>query len=73
MRSAVETFAEVTATVAPDTPFEHGEWGDGDVADWLRWLGHEFHHHETDVVARAVWAAVQAAPIGTYAMLPTPV
>jgi hypothetical protein len=54
LRSAVETFVEVTATVAFDTPFEHGDWGMGDVADGLRWLGHEFHHHERDVVARAV-------------------
>ena len=53
LRSAVETFVEVTAMVALDTPFEHGDWGTGDVADGLRWLGHEFHHHETDVVARA--------------------
>lgn len=54
LRSAVETFVDVTDTLAPDTPFEHGDWGPGDVADGLRWLGHEFHHHQRDVAARAV-------------------
>jgi hypothetical protein len=53
LRSAVETFVETTATVAPDTPFEHGDWGRGTVADGLRWLAHEFHHHAVDVAARA--------------------
>ncbi|MGI9586277.1 MAG: hypothetical protein ACR2N7_11875 [Acidimicrobiia bacterium] len=54
LRSAVNTFFEVTTTLPMDTPFEHGDWGRGDVADGLRWLGHEFHHHEADVAARAV-------------------
>ena len=54
LRAAVETLVEVTATVTFNTPFEHGDWGMGDVGDGLRWLGHEFHHHEADVVARAV-------------------
>jgi hypothetical protein len=53
LRSAVEAFAEATATVTFDTSFEHGDWGEGNVADGLRWLGHEFHHHEKDVAARA--------------------
>lgn len=53
LRSAVETFAHTTAAVAFDTPFEHGDWGTGNVGDGLRWLGHEFHHHEQDVIARA--------------------
>lgn len=53
LRSAVTTFVEVTSTVTPETPFEHGDWGTGDVADALRWLGHEFHHHVGDVEARA--------------------
>jgi hypothetical protein len=53
LRSAVEAFVEVTAMVTPDTPFEHGDWGEGNVADGLRWLGHEFHHHAKDVASRA--------------------
>jgi len=53
LRSAVETFVEVTAMMAPDAPFEHGDWGKGDVADGLRCLRHEFHHHEADVLVRA--------------------
>ena len=53
LRSAVHVFVEATATVAYDTSFEHGDWGMGDVGDGLRWLGHEFHHHEQDVTARA--------------------
>ena len=53
LRSAVDTFVEVTDTVTFDTPFEHGDWGMGNVGDGLRWLGHEFFHHETDVIARA--------------------
>lgn len=53
LRSAVEAFAEVTATVSLDTSFEHGDWGHGNVADGLRWLGHEFHHHAQDVASRA--------------------
>lgn len=53
LRSSVATFIEVTSTVTPETSFEHGDWGAGDVADALRWLGHEFHHHVGDVAARA--------------------
>jgi len=54
LRSAVGTLVDVTAGVTFETPFEHGDWGTGDVGDGLRWLGHEFHHHEMDVVARVV-------------------
>jgi hypothetical protein len=54
LRSAVATFVDVTGVLNLDTPFEHGDWGTGDVADGLRWLGHEFHHHEQDVADRAV-------------------
>jgi hypothetical protein len=54
LRSGVGTFVEITGTLPLDTPFDHGDWGMGDVADALRWLGHEFHHHEMDVAARAV-------------------
>ena len=53
LRSSVATFVGVTAMVAPDTPFEHGDWGIGNVGDGLRWLAHEFHHHVGDVAARA--------------------
>lgn len=54
LRSAVGIFVDVTATVTFDTAFEHGDWGMGDVGDGLRWLGHEFHHHEQDVLVRAL-------------------
>jgi hypothetical protein len=53
LRSSVDTFIEVTSMITPETSFEHGDWGTGDVADALRWLGHEIHHHVGDVVARA--------------------
>jgi len=35
------------------TPFEHGDWGAGTVADGLLWLAHEYTHHQLDVEARA--------------------
>jgi hypothetical protein len=53
LRSAVEDFVDVTNQVTMETSFEHGDWGRGDVADGLRWLGHEFHHHVQDVASRA--------------------
>jgi hypothetical protein len=37
------------APLTNDTPFVHPEWGDGTVADALRWLAHETVHHELDV------------------------
>jgi hypothetical protein len=53
LKTAVATFVEVTRAVTLDTAFEHGDWGMGTVGDGLRWLGHEFFHHEVDVIARA--------------------
>lgn len=53
LRQAVGAFVDVTAQVTMETPFEHGDWGRGNVADGLRWLGHEFHHHVQDVASRA--------------------
>ena len=53
LRSAVEAFVAATNDVGFDTLFEHGDWGMGTVGDGLVWLGHEFHHHEGDVIARA--------------------
>jgi hypothetical protein len=35
------------------TRFQHGDWGAGTVADGLRWLAHEYTHHQLDVRARA--------------------
>jgi hypothetical protein len=32
-----------------DLTFEHPEWGQGTVADALRWLAHEAEHHDLDV------------------------
>ena len=52
LRAAVEAFTGLSATMDLDTSFEHGDWGQGDVGDGLRWLGHEFHHHTRDVIAR---------------------
>ena len=51
--NAVATFVEQCSRIAPDTPFQHGDWGEGTVNDAIRWLGHEFFHHQLDVAARA--------------------
>ncbi len=51
--NAVTTFLEVCEGVASETPFQHGDWGPGTVADGIRWLAHEFVHHQLDVEARA--------------------
>jgi len=54
VRHAVDTLVELTAAVAPEAHFQHGDWGTGTIADGMRWLAHEFHHHEQDMDARAV-------------------
>lgn len=53
LRHGVDTFLDLTAELDPDTPFEHGDWGTGDVAQALVWIAHEMVHHELDVDARA--------------------
>jgi hypothetical protein len=49
---AVSSFVEQCDQVGFGAVFEHGDWGRGSVADAIRWLGHEFVHHQLDVDAR---------------------
>ena len=49
----VATFVELTQMCGFDIEFEHGDWGTGNTGDGVRWLAHEFHHHQLDVDARA--------------------
>ncbi|MDX1449472.1 MAG: hypothetical protein R3246_10480 [Acidimicrobiia bacterium] len=51
---AVDLLLEATGLLSPTAEFEHGDWGRGTVADAMRWLAHEFHHHEIDIGRRAV-------------------
>lgn len=57
---AVAALDHVLATVAPDTPFTHPEWGHGTVTDALRWLAHEVVHHDLDVQRGLARAAGEA-------------
>ncbi len=50
---ATRTFVELSRRLDHDTTFLHGDWGTGTVADGLRWLAHEYTHHQLDVRARA--------------------
>lgn len=50
---AVTSFVARCGHVDVVATFEHGEWGTGSVADGIRWLGHEFVHHQLDVDERA--------------------
>lgn len=50
---ATATFVQLSRELDHTTTFLHGDWGDGTVADGLRWLAHEFTHHQLDVDARA--------------------
>lgn len=54
LAEAVSSFVAQCRVVDHDVPFEHADWGAGSVADGLRWLGHEFVHHQLDVDERAV-------------------
>lgn len=54
LREAVRMLLDATALLSEDAEFLHGDWGPGTVADAMRWLAHEFHHHELDIGARAV-------------------
>jgi hypothetical protein len=49
----VATFVELTRMCGYDVEFEHGDWGTGTTGDGVRWLAHEFRHHQLDVDARA--------------------
>lgn len=53
LADSVGSFTEQSDETPYATAFEHGDWGSGTVADGIRWLGHEFHHHLLDVDARA--------------------
>ena len=46
---ATEAFALALEPLDLDTGFVHPEWGDGTVADAVRWIGHEVVHHGFDV------------------------
>jgi DinB superfamily len=54
LRSSVAALVDATREAGEDARFVHGDWGDGNVGDATAWIGHEFHHHEQDVRARAV-------------------
>jgi hypothetical protein len=53
LEESVSTFTTVCDVLAFDLTFEHGDWGRGTVADGIRWLAHEFVHHQLDVEERA--------------------
>lgn len=53
VRGGVQRLLEETSRVGRAATYRHDDWGEGDVADALVWLGHEFHHHELDVRERA--------------------
>lgn len=57
LRDAVTSFVDQCSRVDPDATFDQGDWGQGSVADGIRWLGHEFVHHQLDVDERAAPAA----------------
>lgn len=46
---AVEDLDRALDEVDVRTPLEHPEFGAGTVADVVRWIAHEAHHHELDV------------------------
>lgn len=50
---ATATFVALSRELDHAVTFQHGDWGEGTVADGLRWLAHEFTHHQLDVDARA--------------------
>ena len=53
VRGAVVSLLEETSLLDPESGFLHGDWGPGTVADAMRWLAHEFHHHVQDIELRA--------------------
>ena len=54
LRGAVQQLLDATGLLSADSEFLHGDWGRGTVTDAMRWLAHEFRHHEMDIGARAV-------------------
>lgn len=53
LNDATASFAHLSRQLDDDTPFQHGDWGMGTVGDGLRWLAHEYTHHQLDVRSRA--------------------
>lgn len=53
LERSTATFVELSGGLDHATTFQHGDWGEGTVADGLRWLAHEYVHHQLDVDARA--------------------
>ena len=53
LEHATATFVGLSRGIDHGTTFLHGDWGEGTVADGVRWLAHEFTHHQLDVAARA--------------------
>jgi hypothetical protein len=51
---SVDELLRTTGRLSENADFLHDDWGSGTVADAMRWLGHEFHHHELDIGRRAV-------------------
>jgi hypothetical protein len=54
LREAVRMLLDATGLLSETAEFLHGDWGPGTVADAMRWLAHEFRHHEMDIGSRAV-------------------
>ena len=53
LNEATATFVQLSRRLDHNTRFQHGDWGPGTVGDGLRWLAHEYTHHQLDVEARA--------------------
>jgi hypothetical protein len=54
LRETVQLLLDATGLLSETAEFLHGDWGPGTVADAMRWLAHEYHHHEIDIGTRAV-------------------
>jgi hypothetical protein len=61
IRDAVSSFVALCDRVDLGATFVHGDWGQGTVADGIRWLGHEFrsspHRHSHPLHLPALPAA----------------
>lgn len=53
LSEATASFVRLSRQLDHTAVFEHGDWGQGTVADGIRWLAHEYVHHQLDVEARA--------------------
>jgi hypothetical protein len=51
--AATDAFVALSRSLDASTPFLHGDWGPGTVADAMCWLAHEYVHHQLDVDERA--------------------